>query len=118
VKEMVMEKSSPQGVPAAPNESIVRGEVVEVTPVPEGMGAICKVRLQAARDVGDLANLAASRVGEVVEVYVHPKVKGRLKEGDQIEAHISYMGDERGGGFYLKGDQVRNLKRGRLRKRQ
>jgi hypothetical protein len=107
-----MDKPLPQGVPAAPNESIIQGEVLEVTPIPGGMGSICKVKLQEAHDVGKLSNLAQPHVGEVIEVYVHPKVKMRLKIGDRIETRISYMGDESGGSFFMKGSRVRKLRLG------
>lgn len=96
-------------VPAAPNESVIRGKVVRIRPTPEGLGTIWDVELAEAEGVGSLANLALSRVGETVSVYIHPDLKVKIREGDLIEARILFQGDERGGAFFLKGQDVRRL---------
>ncbi len=93
-------------VPAAPNESVVRGKVLRVQPAPGGVGTVWDVEIQEAEDAGNLANLALSRVGECLPIYVHPDLKVEIKEGDLIEARIFFEGDERGGVFFLKGEDV------------
>ncbi|HKV11830.1 MAG TPA: hypothetical protein VJ725_27035 [Thermoanaerobaculia bacterium] len=98
-------------VPAAPNESVVRGRVVRIRPTPEGLGAIWDVELKEAEEVENLANLARSRVGETVSIYIHPDLKVKIRVEDFIEARILFQGDERGGAFFLKGQDVRPLKR-------
>ncbi len=105
-----MDESKSYGVPAAPNESVVRGRVLRVQPAPGGTGTVWDVELEEAECVGDLANLAQSRVGECISIYVHPDLKVEIKEGDLIEARIFFEGDERGGVFFLKGQDVHRQK--------
>lgn len=105
-----MDESGAYNVSAAPNESVIRGRVLRVQPAPGGTGTVWDVELEEAEYVGDLANLARSRVGECISIYVHPDLKVKIKEGDLIEARIFYEGDERGGVFFLKGEDVHRQK--------
>jgi hypothetical protein len=102
-----VEHTEPSGVPAAPNETKVRGKVVSVEPGPEGVGSAWQVELHEADDVGDMPNMARARVGDTITVLVHPKVKESPAEGEAIQAQITYQGDERGGAFFLSPDDVR-----------
>jgi hypothetical protein len=93
-------------VSAAPNESVVRGKVLRVQPAPGGIGTVWDVDIQEAEGVGNLANLARSRVGECLPIYIHPDLNVEIREGDIIRARIFFEGDERGGVFFLKGEDV------------
>lgn len=101
-----MDDPKAYGVPAAPNESIVRGKVLRVQPAPGGVGTVWDVELKQAEDAGKLANLARSQVGQTLSIYVHPDLKVPIEAGDLIEARIFFEGDERGGAFFLKGQEV------------
>ena len=104
-----MDNYQSRGVPTAPNESIVCGKLVEIGAGPDGMGCIWKVRVDEARDVGELPNFTRGRVGETILIYVHPGMRKEFKAGDTIEVTVSFQGDERGGAFFLMGDKVRKL---------
>lgn len=104
-----MDNYRSRGVPTAPNESIVCGELVEIGAGPDGMGSIWKVRVDDARDVGELPNFTRARVGETIMIYVHPEMRKEFKAGDTIEVNVSFQGDERGGAFFLMGEKVRKL---------
>jgi hypothetical protein len=101
-----MDEPKPYGVPAAPNESVIRGKLVQVRPAPGGAGSIWDVEVIESRDVEPLANFTRSRVGESIAVYVHPDLKKKLEPGDLIEARVFFQGDERIGVFFLKDDDV------------
>ena len=102
-----MEPPESYSVSAAPNESLVRGKVLRVRPAPGGAGIVWEVEIQEAENVGNLANLARSRVGECIPIYVHPDLKVEIREGNVIEARVFFEGDERGGVFFLKGEDIR-----------
>src|SRR5690349_11154061 len=106
-----MDDPEAYGVPAAPNESIVRGKVLSVQPAPGGVGTVWDVELTQVEDVGKLANLARSRVGQTLSIYIHPDLKVEIETGDLIEAHVFFEGDERGGVFFLKGQEVQKQER-------
>jgi hypothetical protein len=96
-------------VRAAPNESRIRGRLVKVAPGPEGVGELWKVKVDESEDIGGMSNFGRARVGETISVFVHPYLKRRFSESDQIEARISFQGDEAGAEFFLIGNDVRKL---------
>lgn len=104
-----MDDQQPRGVPAAPNESIACGKLVEIGAGPDGMGSIWTVHVDEARDVGGLPNFTREHVGETITIYVHPDMKKEFKAGDTVEVNISFQGDERGGAFFLLGEKVHKL---------
>jgi hypothetical protein len=99
----------PDAVRAAPNESRIRGRIINVAPGPEGVGQVWKVKVEGAEDVGPVANFGRGRVGEVISVLVHPYLKKRFSKSDLIEARVSFQGDEAGGDFFLMGEDIRRL---------
>lgn len=99
----------PRGVSSAPNESIVRGKLVEIEAGPDGMGKIWKVDVEEARDVSELPNLALQHVGKTVPIYVHPGMRKEFNLGDRVEFNVSFQGDERDGAFFLLADKVRKV---------
>jgi hypothetical protein len=105
-------KRAPAGPPdrvrAAPNASRIRGRITRVRPAPGGAGQVWDVDVHEAGDVTALANLAAPRIGKSVEVYVHPDFKEPFAAGDRVEATVVFEGDERGGAFFVRGDEARH----------
>ena len=87
-----------------PNESKVRGRLLSIKPETGGEGSVWEIAVEKAEDVGDKPNFAKSHVGETISVYVNPEDEHSIAEQDEIEAHISYRGDEHGGRFALSGD--------------
>ena len=105
----MFERPDTFGVPAAPNECVVRGRISRVGPSPEGEGRIWELKVEEAEDVGGMRNFARTRVGEEISVLVPPGEAKGLKKGDRVEARLSYEGDERGGTFFLKEKGARKL---------
>jgi hypothetical protein len=105
----MFERPDISGVPAAPNECLVRGPVNSVGPSPEGVGHVWKLKVEEAEDVDGMRNFARTRVGDEITVFVPPGEAKSLKKGDRVEAHLSYEGDEHGGTFFLKEKGARKL---------
>jgi hypothetical protein len=99
----------PAGVPAAPNASQIRGRLVGIEPNPEGPGSIWEIAIEEARDVEGMANFAQARVGQPIQVYVQPQLRHNLATADEIEARVTFRGDERGGSFFLIDESVRKV---------
>src|SRR3954470_13138604 len=98
----MFERPDTYGVPAAPNESVVRGTINSVGPALEGEGHVWKLKVEETEDVEGMRNFARTRVGETVSVLVPPGEAKSIKKGDRVEARLSYEGDEHGGTFILK----------------
>ena len=105
----MFERPDAYGVPAAPNECLVRGTINGVAPPPEGEGHVWKLKVEESDDVDGMRNFARTRVGDEISVFVPPGEAKGLKKGDRVEAHLSYEGDERGGTFVLKEKGARKL---------
>jgi hypothetical protein len=105
----MFERPDISGVPAAPNECLVRGTINSVGPSPEGEGHVWKLKVEEAEDVDGMRNFARTRVGEEINVFVPPGESKSLKKGERVEAHISFEGDEHGGTFFLKEKGARKL---------
>jgi hypothetical protein len=99
----------PAGAQAKPNQSKVRGRLLGIKPEPDGYGSDWQIAVDDAQDVDGLPNFARSHVGQTISVYVHPELEHDLKENDEVEARVSYRGDERGGRFALVEDDVKKL---------
>ena len=98
--------SSPFEVPAAPNGSAIRGKVLGIKETSEG-GQVWEVLLEESKDLGSLPNFTKSRIGETISVYLAPETGVMVRESDDIEAHVSFHGDEHGGAFYIADGSVR-----------
>ena len=95
------------GVPAAPNESWIRGRVVSVRAAPGGTGAAWEIELTESRAEGSMADLARSRIGARITLYVHPGLRLRPRKGTTVEARVRFQGDETGGAFFVLGQDAR-----------
>lgn len=104
-----MDDQQLRGVPAAPNESIVCGKLVEIRTGPDGVGSIWTVHVDEARDVGELPNFSRPHVGKSIVIYVHPEMRKEFEAGDTVEVNVSFQGDEHGGAFFLMGEKVRKV---------
>jgi hypothetical protein len=92
-----------------PNASKVRGKLISIKPEPDGFGSNWEIAVDEAKDVDSLPNFARSHVGQIISVYVHPGLEYDLSEKDNLEAKVTYRGDERGGRFALIEDDVHKL---------
>lgn len=104
-----MNSQHPRGVPSAPNESIVRGKLVEIAAGPDGMGKIWKVHVDDSRDVGEFPNLTRRHVGNTLVIYVHPEMRREFNVGDTVELNVSFQGDEHAGAFFLLAQKARKV---------
>lgn len=104
-----MDVPGPYGVIAAPNASRLRGKLLSIKPGPGGQGSTLELKVEEAHDVGELANFAKGRVGEVISVLVPPGTKHKFKAKDQVELQVKFEGDARGGEFFLSEGKARKL---------
>lgn len=93
-----------RAVRVVPNESKVQGRLISIKPEADGDGSVWEIALEKAEDVDDKPNFAKSHVGETIHVYVNPEDEHSIAEQDEIEANVSYRGDEHGGMFTLSGE--------------
>jgi hypothetical protein len=105
----MFERPEMYGVPAAPNDCVVRGRLERVGPGPGGQGRAWELKVEETDDVEGRPNFARSRLGDVVSVLVPPGQGKGFKKGDRVEARLTYEGDERGGSFFLCGGEARKL---------
>ena len=96
-------------VPAAPNEAMATGTVVEYSisslpgpgPVPgPGLYKIV-VKVDAVEDRGDAPNFLKGREGDEITFWSRNRLDPGLF-GKKVKALVEYRGDERGGLFWLK----------------
>ena len=94
--------------PAVPNETLLVGEVLEVTAVdssalniepPQALFRL-RLRLVSARRVPPKASFLKAGPGEVVEVYSKQVVSPRLV-GKLIIGRVTFRGDELGGRHWV-----------------
>jgi hypothetical protein len=106
----MFERPDISGVPAAPNECVVRGRINRISPSPEGEGHLWELKVEETDDVEGMRNFARTRVGDEISIFVPPGAARSLKKGDRVEARLSYEGDEHGGMFFLKEKGAKALK--------
>jgi hypothetical protein len=97
-----------QAAPAAPNESRVTGEILEVERLhssvlhiePPQVLTRMRLRLLSVQSVGGMPNPLYGREGETLQVLSRERVESNLV-GKVISGTIVYRGDERGGAYWL-----------------
>jgi hypothetical protein len=104
-----MASMDPPRVQAAPNASRIRGTVTGVRPHPAGAGTVWEVAVDKVDSVAGLANLAGRHEGGIIEIQVHPEAPVDVQPRDKIEAQVTYVGDERGGAFFLQENDIRRI---------
>ena len=100
-------------VPAAPNQSIVRGTVSAYCVVSarllgiEPEQTIYKITMlvEASEAVKDSADFARDKQGQDIELLTKVKPEEKLF-GKKIKAVVFYRGDERGGSFWIRNLEV------------
>ena len=115
-KEPASPPKGPTGrllVPAAPNQSIVRGTVSAYCVVSarllgiEPEQTIYKITMlvEASEAVKDSADFASGKEGQDIELLTKVKPAEELF-GKRIKAVVFYRGDERGGSFWIRNLEV------------
>lgn len=91
-----------RGVPARPNNSLVQGEVLGMIPVETQEGwSVWQVIIHKSERVGELPNFTSDYIGETIDVYVNNDMQPVIADG-RLVGNISYIGDEKGGRFFLQ----------------
>ncbi len=94
-------------VQAAPNESKIQGKIVKIKKDLESMAEIWQVKIEKSFDVKGMLNFTKSRLGDSIKIYVPLDKESKFKEGNFIEAIVTYQGDETGGVFFIAGNNIK-----------
>jgi hypothetical protein len=100
-----------QAVPAAPNESLVHAEVIEVTAIdsltlgisPQRTLFRVKLRLIKVESVEGMRNFLQGAEDKTIEVYATDIAVPLKRVGKAIKSRISFRGDERSGRYWIVG---------------
>lgn len=100
---------STEGVPVAPNDSMVTGVVLEyailnsrlVDIEPEQVLHALQIEVLTSEDVPGMANFTKDKVGEIIRVYSTGWLSPYLF-GKTIRANVQFRGDERGGKYWIR----------------
>jgi hypothetical protein len=100
-----------QAVPAAPNESLVHAEVIEVTATdsltlgisPQRTLFRVQLRLIKVEPVEGMRNFLQGAEHKTIEVYATDIVLPLKLIGKAIQSRISFRGDERSGRYWIVG---------------
>lgn len=100
-------------VPVAPNESIVEAEVLEYSILnslvegikPEQILHSLRIRILSSKPRGNKLDFLKGRIGQVVKVYSREPISP-VVFGKKILCHLSYLGDEWGGRFWVGGIKI------------
>lgn len=90
----------PVGVPAAPNKSLVTAEIMSVSKGPWPGSYQIELLIQDSQDIPGFANFTKSRVSQIISAITRAEVE-ELREGEVIQAQLTYRGDEHGGLFFV-----------------
>lgn len=100
--------SSAKNVPVAPNMAIVEGTVMEFCLAssslynisPEQVLYRLVVSIEATEDEGGIPNFVSEKVGQTVAFFTKVKPPSDVL-GRRIRVRVEYMGDEKGGRFWI-----------------
>ncbi len=93
--------TGPQGgVPAAPNSSLVRAQVIAVTH--NGGATLLTLQVLHSQPQAGLADFGAAVVGKQIEASLLDQTGESLSVGQVISGELSYRGDEKGGIYCLR----------------
>ena len=84
----------PGSVPAAPNDSIVTGKVIDVQSPRGDIPWEITIEVQSSEDVPGYANGTRQKIGQQISVRTEEDAAG-LEVGQVITAHVRLEGDER-----------------------
>ena len=102
-----------QAVPAAPNEGVIEGRVEGYCLVlssslnisPEQVIHVLHIRVSATEDLPGKMNFTREKAGELINVHLKERPAGDLL-GLKVRANVIYLGDERGGLFWLNNIMI------------
>jgi hypothetical protein len=100
-----------RAVPAAPNESLVHGEIIEVEAIdsltldirPKRTILRVKLRLIKVDAVEGRSNFLRPAEGKTIEVYTTEIATQFPTVGKTVKGRISFRGDERSGRYWIVG---------------
>jgi hypothetical protein len=100
-----------EAVPAAPNESLIHGEIIEVEAIdsltldirPSRKLLRLKLRLIKVDAVEGKSNFLRAAEGKTVEVYATDGTKQPAAVGKTVKGRVSFRGDERNGRYWIVG---------------
>jgi len=98
-----------QNVPAAPNDSIITGKVLEYSILnstlegmkPEQILYSLRILVMSSQSINGKVNFTQSKIGQVIKVYSKEMLSAILF-GKTIKANVSFSGDERGGKYWIR----------------
>jgi hypothetical protein len=102
------------GAPVIANESVVTGEVVDLSVIdsslvnvrPTRMLTRIRLRIVCVQGVPPKANFLDGKAGEVIEMYSRDVIPAPLV-GTTVNWRIVFRGDERGGSYWISGPAER-----------
>lgn len=105
----VASSSQIQNVPVMPNDSIITAKVLEYSILnsalegiePEQVLYSLRVLVVSSQSVNGKRNFTQSKIGQVIKVY-SKKMLSAILFGKDIEANVSFSGDERGGKYRIR----------------
>ncbi|MCI0486054.1 MAG: hypothetical protein L0229_05590 [Blastocatellia bacterium] len=103
-----MSVSKSHSIKAAPNQSLVRGEVVAIRPEPDGYGLTIDLAIMESENVDDLPNFTRDAIGQTLSCFLSDS-DVTLRPGDRIEAKVTYRGGPGGGRYNLLPDDIKKL---------
>lgn len=89
----------PGGVPAAPNLSLIRAEIVAVTQ--DKRGTVLTIDVLSSQPQEGFADFGAAVVGKQIEVLLLDNTGIKLSADQIIVGELDYNGDEKGGLYFL-----------------
>ena len=101
--------NNPSSVQAAPNQSLVKGKLLNIAPLKDEPGFVWEILVQDVETEPNAADFAARHKGQRIEVFVRPDFQHNMAAGDQVSARVTFQGDERGGAFFLVKDQAQKI---------
>lgn len=95
-------------VPAAPNESVITGQVLGFSQQDASLHSIKQaktiyiltIRIDEVQDVPGMVNFLKASQNEVITAYSRDEIPADSYQ-QTITAHVTYFGDERGGIYWL-----------------
>jgi len=92
-KEIDASPGPPSGVQAAPNDSIVTANVIDIITATGNFPWELVIEIQNSEDVPGFGNFTKERVGETISVRTQEDIS-QLEKGRIITAHVRLQGDE------------------------
>lgn len=107
------QEQSRKSVPVIPNEGMVTGKVLGYSVVSSSILNIkpvmtiygLEILVERSEEVKGMRNFTRDKVGKLLSVYSKEELSAELFN-KVIKAHVTYLGDERGGKFWIREIEV------------